>query len=182
MSMQDIQGYYRVANSARQYYNRVTNKEEPETDKDKDDGTFSTVSKIGKSLSDISKVSFQFDKNSGMKLAGVINNPLEASLKELTPAMKEYAEMIKISTVLHKSGVDTAIKRLKTNYPDYELDIQNSTDHYAIIKKPSGKVIIAFRGTDPKHRIKSGLGKGAKEPWMWIAMQGGVKIYSRSIK
>jgi hypothetical protein len=173
MSVQDIQGYYRAASSAREYYNRVTNKEEPQKDKDKDDGTFSTVSKIGSKIGDISKVSFSFDKSSGVKIAGMINNPLEASLTELTPAMKEYAEMVKISTVLHKSGAETAIKRLKTNHPDYELDVANSTDHYAIVKKPNGKVIIGFRGTDPGAKIKSGLGKGAREPWMWIAMQGG---------
>ena len=28
MSVQDIQAYYRTANSAREYYNRVTNKQE----------------------------------------------------------------------------------------------------------------------------------------------------------
>jgi len=173
MSIQDVQNYMRAAGSARQFYDKLTNKQEAETDKDKDDGTFSTVSKIGKSLGDISKVSFSFDKSSGVKIAGMTGNPLEASLTELTPAMKEYAEMVKISTVLHKSGVDTAVKRLKTNHPDYELDVQNSTDHYAIIKKPNGKVIIGFRGTDPKSKIKSGLGKGMKEPIMWLAMQGG---------
>ena len=174
MSVQDIQGYFRAANTAREYYNRVTNKEEPQKDKDDDkDGTFSTVSKIGKSLGDISKVSFQFDTSSGVKIAGMAGNPLEASLTELTPAMKEYAEMVKISTELHKHGAETAEKRLKTNYPDYELDVANSTDHYAIVKKPNGKVIIGFRGTDPKAKIKSGIGTGAREPWMWIAMQGG---------
>ena len=102
MSAQDVQSYYRAANSAREYYNRVTNKEEPQKDKDdKDDGTFSTVSKIGKSLSDISKVSFSFDKSSGVKIAGMIGNPLEASLKELTPAMKEYAEIVKVLSLIH---------------------------------------------------------------------------------
>ena len=139
MSVQDIQGYYRAANSAREYYNRVTNKEEPQ--KEDDNGTFATVSKIGSKIGDISKVSFSFDKSAGVKIAGMIGNPLEASLTELTPAMREYAEMVKVSTVLHKEGVQTAIKRLKTNYPDYELDVANSTDHYAIVKKPNGKII-----------------------------------------
>jgi hypothetical protein len=185
MSFEDVQNYMRAANSAREFYNSVTQKqEEPEKkeeaqkEDDKDDeGTFATAKKVGTAAKDVydaaSKVTFSFDRNSGVKLAGMIDNPLEASLKQLSPAMKEYAEMIKVSTELHKYGVDTAIKRLKTNHSDYELDVVNSTDHYAIIKKPNGKVIVAFRGTDPKNRIKSGLGKGAKEPWMWIAMQGG---------
>ena len=173
MSVEDVQGYFRAANSAREYYNRVTNKQE-ETDKEDDgDGTFATIGKIGSKIGDLSKVSFSFDKSGGVKIAGMIGNPLEASLKELTPQMKEYAEMVKVSSVLHKKGVDTAIKRLKTTYPDYELDVANSTDHYAIIKKPNGKVIIGFRGTDPGAKIKSGLGKGVIEPIMWINMQGG---------
>jgi hypothetical protein len=173
MSVQDVQNYMQAANSAREYYNKVTQKQEEPEKKDDKDGTFSTVSKIGSKIGELSKVKFSFDKSSGVKIAGMVGNPLNASLTELTPAMKEYAEMVKVSTVLHKSGVDAAIKRLKTNHPDYELDVANSTDHYAIIKKPNNKIIVSFRGTDPKNKIKTGIGKGAREPWMWIAMQGG---------
>jgi hypothetical protein len=47
MSVQDAQYYFRAANSAREYYNRVTNKQEEKDKEDDGDGTFATIGKIG---------------------------------------------------------------------------------------------------------------------------------------
>lgn len=173
---QDIQQYIRAGQQARDYYNRnSTQQEVKKEDEEEGKANFATV---GKSLSDvISKAKqpvFSFDKSSGVKIAGAISNPMEASLKTLNPKMKEYAEMVQISSTFHKQGLDKAKARLNAFDKNYTLDTDLTTDHYAVIKKPDGKIIIAFRGTDPKAKIKSGLGKNiASEPLQWIAIQAG---------
>lgn len=147
------------------------NKEE-----EKDDATFTTIGKsLGDVISKAKQPTFGFDKSSGVKIAGAISNPLQSTLKELSPLHKEYAEMVKVSTTFHKQGLDAAKKRLNEFNKGYTLDTDLTNDNYAVIKKPNGKAIVAFRGTDPKAKIQSGLGKGFNEPLQWIALQVGTE-------
>ena len=176
---QDIQSYVRAGQQARDYYNKNTTKPEVKKDtKDKeDDATFATVGKsLGDVISKAKQPTFGFDKSSGVKIAAAISNPLQSTLKELSPLHREYAEMVKISTVFHKQGPEAAKKRLNEFNKGYTLDTDLTNDNYAVVKKPDGKIIVAFRGTDPKAKIKSGLGKGiAYEPLQWIALQVGTE-------
>ena len=173
--MQEIQQYARMGQQARDYYNRNSTQQEVKKEDKEEGANFATV---GKSFADVvskaKQPTFSFDKSSGVKIAGAISNPMEASLKTLNPKMKEYAEMVQISSTFHKQGLDKAKARLNAFDKNYTLDTDLTTDHYAVIKKPDGKAIIAFRGTDPKAKIKSGLGKNiATEPLQWIAIQAG---------
>lgn len=60
---------------------------------------------------------------------------------------------------------------MQLNSPNYELDIELSNDEYIVAKsKETGKIEIAFRGTDPNAKIKSGNLKGFREPVMWAAI------------
>jgi len=176
---QDIQSYIRAGQQARDYYNKNTTKSEVKKDKKEkeDDATFATVGKsLGDVISKSKQPTFGFDKSSGVKIAGAISNPLQSTLKELSPLHKEYAEMVKVSTTFHKQGLEAAKKRLNEFNKGYTLDTDLTNDNYAVITKPDGKAIVAFRGTDPKAKIRSGLGKGiAYEPLQWIALQVGTE-------
>ena len=148
-----------------------------EDDERDQDANFAT---IGKSLGDVISKAKQprltfdsFSASSGVKIAGAFSNPLQASMKGLTPRMKEMAEMIKVSTIFHKEGLESAKKRLRQFNKGYLLDTELTTDAYAVIQKPNGKVIVSFRGTDPHAKIQSGLGKGRAEPLMWLPIQAG---------
>ena len=176
---QDIQSYIQAGQQARDYYNKNTTKSEVKKDKKEkeDDATFATVGKsLGDVISKSKQPTFGFDKSSGVKIAGAISNPLQSTLKELSPLHKEYAEMVKVSTTFHKQGLEAAKKRLNEFNKGYTLDTDLTNDNYAVITKPDGKAIVAFRGTDPKAKIRSGLGKGiAYEPLQWIALQVGTE-------
>ena len=174
--MQEIQQYARLGQQAKQYYDR--NSTQPEVKKEeKDEKEGADFATVGKSFADlISKAkqpTFSFDKSGGVKIAGAIGNPLQPSLKTLNPKMKEYAEMVQISSTFHKKGLNAAKQRLNAFDKNYTLDTDLTTDQYAVIRKPDGKAIISFRGTDPKAKIKSGLGKGVIEPLQWILIQSG---------
>ena len=134
------------------------------TDDDEREAQDANFATIGKSLGDVISKAKQprltFDMSSGVKIAGAISNPLQASMKGLTPRMKEMAELIKVSTIFHKEGLESAQKRLRQFNKGYVLDTELTTDAYAVIQKPNGKVIVSFRGTDPHAKIQSGLGKG----------------------
>ena len=119
------------------------------------------------------RLNFQFDKSFGNKLAGMVGNPLKPTLKELNTNQKELAEMIKVGTVYDKKGANEAIKRLNDNLPNYTLDAELSNSNYIVVKKPNGKIVVAFRGTNLSGKIKSGLGKGLNETWEWLFIQSG---------
>ncbi len=85
---QDIQSYIRAGQQARDYYNKNTTKSEVKKDKKEkeDDATFATVGKsLGDVISKSKQPTFGFDKSSGVKIAGAISNPLQSTLKELSP-------------------------------------------------------------------------------------------------
>ena len=188
--MEDVNQAIRQAQLARNYYQRNTGKkleekkeekkEEKEEEKKDSDQVTTTAKKLGelgKSAMDVIKKAkephFTFDKSTGAKIAGMIDNPLKASINELSPIAKEYAEIVKISTLIHKEGMFPAKRRLTKTYPGYTIDEELSTDHYAVVKKPNGKIVIGFRGTDPTNTIKSGIGKGMWESVQWLFIQGG---------
>lgn len=93
---------------------------------------------------------------------------IKASLKQMPLQEKARAELVKTSSVLQKEGLEAAQKRMKLNSPEYELDLDLSTDEYIVAKsKESGGIEVAFRGTDPEAKIKSGFKAGSLEPVMW---------------
>ena len=143
---------------ARIYYNTITG------DRDDTDGTFASAT---------IPLTFKFDQSFGNKLSGMINNPLRPTLKELNSNQKELAELIKVGTVYDKKGPNEAIKRLNDNLPNYTLDAELSNSNYVVVRKPSGKIVVAFRGTNPSGKIKSGIGKGLAEPVEWLMIQSG---------
>ena len=60
------------------------------------------------------------------------------------------------------------------NAPEYEIDTKVSTEDYIVARhQQTGKHVIAFRGTNPTGKIKSGLLKGVHEPIMWPAILAG---------
>ena len=138
----------------RAYYNTITG------NKDDDDGS---------NL----RLNFQFDKSFGNKLSGMVGNPLKPTLTEINANQKELAEIIKVGTVYDKKGANEAIKRLNDNLPNYTLDAELSNSNYVVVKKPNGKIIVGFRGTNLGGKIKSGIGKGRAEPWEWLFIQSG---------
>tara|TARA_R110000782_G_scaffold2310_3_gene9012 strand:+ start:748 stop:2523 length:1776 start_codon:yes stop_codon:yes gene_type:complete len=110
-------------------------------------------------------------KHSTLPVIQTLKNPLKASLKEMPADAKQRAELVKTSSVLQQKGLQAAQKRMQLNSPNYELDIELSNDEYIVAKsKETGKIEIAFRGTDPNAKIKSGNLKGFREPVMWAAI------------
>ena len=179
--MEDVNQAFRQIQQARNYYQRNTTKKLEEKEEKKDSDQTTTTAKklgeLGKSAVDVIKKAkephFTFDKSTGTKIGAMIDNPLKASINELSPIAKEYAEIVKISTLIHKEGMFPAKRRLSKTYPGYTIDEELSTDHYAVVKKPNGKIVIGFRGTDPKAKIQTGIGKGMNEPIQWLFIQAG---------
>ena len=132
---------------------------------------YNTVQSIGNKLSSAS-TTYQMSKvlNKHAYIAGVsaFDNPLAATITDMPTLSKQRAELVKTSSVLQKDGITSASKRMELNSPNYELDVNASTDTYVVAKnKTTNLYEIAFRGTDPKAKIKSGIGKGLPEPIMW---------------
>lgn len=110
-------------------------------------------------------------KHSVLPALQTLKNPLQASLKEMPLDAKQRAELVKTSSVLQKEGLEAAKERMQLNSPNYELDTELSNDEYIVARsKETGKIEIAFRGTDPNAKIKSGNLKGFREPVMWAAI------------
>ena len=110
----------------------------------------------------------KFKSYSATTIASRIGNPLKPSITELPTDAKQLAELVKVSAVWEKRGLAKAKQRLELNSPGYTLDTELSTPEHIVVKNPQGKVTVAFRGTNPKSTIKSGIGKGILEPIMWL--------------
>ena len=121
----------------------------------------------------MSGVSPMINKNSINKFTGIsagqtFSNPLKASISEMPLQARQRAELVKTSSVLQQQGLEAATKRMAINSPNYEfLPTASTPDYIAVRNKMSGKIEIAFRGTDPTAKITSGYGKGLLEPVMW---------------
>ena len=114
------------------------------------------------------KLSDVMNRHAYVAPSTVFQNPLKASISEMPQLAKQRAELVKTSSVLQQEGLDIAIKRMETNSPNYEFIPEASTAEYVVARnKTTGLHEIAFRGTDPTAKIKSGYGKGLPEPVMW---------------
>ena len=102
-----------------------------------------------------------------------VNNPLTASMNELSSAQATSAELVKLSSVFHEKGAEAVRVRAERTLPGYTIDFDLTDDHALIAMNPKGKLEVAFRGTDPGHKIKSGFLKGMPEPIMWPSVWGG---------
>jgi hypothetical protein len=163
----EYQQYIQLADKALHYYNNNVDKEEEEDDTTLITGIRQTPTpKFGKML--------------GAKLGGQIINPIKPTLKEIPQEAKELAELVKISAVWDKLGKEEALKRLATTKKGYTIDPELSNADYITFITPQDKVIVAFRGTNPKGKIKRGIGKGALEPLQWINVATGTEqIYEQ---
>ena len=135
-------------------------------------GKFAAVSDTLKGSYKLSDV---MNRHAYIAPSTVLQNPLKASISEMPKLARERAELVKTSSVLQQKGLDAAIKRMETNSPNYEFIPEASTAEYVVAKnKTTGLNEIAFRGTDPTYKIKSGYGKGLPEPVMWpTILKGG---------
>ncbi len=113
-------------------------------------------------------ISNSINKFTAISAGQTFSNPLEASISEMPLQARQRAELVKTSSVLKSDGLEAAAKRMATNSPKYEfLPTASTPDYIAVRNKMSGKIEIAFRGTDPTAKITSGYGKGLPEPAMW---------------
>ncbi len=108
------------------------------------------------------------NKFTAISAGQTFSNPLKASISEMPLQARQRAELVKTSSVLKSDGLEAAAKRMKINSPNYEfLPTASTPDYIAVRNKMSGKIELAFRGTDPTAKITSGYGKGLPEPIMW---------------
>ena len=96
-----------------------------------------------------------------------VKNPLTPSMNELSSEQATSAELVKLSSVFHKEGAEATRLRAERTLPGYTIDFDLTDDHVLMAMNPRGKLEVAFRGTDPFHKIQSGFGKGLPEPAMW---------------
>jgi len=75
-------------------------------------------------------------------------NP-ETNLPEtLSQEEIDYAKLNKASDVFYKNGLDTANDYLRDNNLNYKIDPELSTGEGLVLQKPTGKTVVAYRGTD----------------------------------
>ncbi len=95
-------------------------------------------------------------------------DPLIPTISEMPKIARERSELVKTSSVLQQQGLEAAKKRMSLNSPDFTLIEEASTRDYIVARNNrTGKIELAFRGTDPVAKIQSGFGKGLPEPAMW---------------
>jgi len=174
--------YYQIGQNVKKsydYYKRNTEPTEQPTDVPPEEEEQATIFGVGKlaygTVKKAPDINFMFNKSSGVRLAGQIGNPLKPTLNEIPREAQELAELVKVSAVWEKEGQEAALRRLATNSPGYTIDPQLSNTERIVAIKPNGKVVVAFRGTNPKAKIKSGIGKGFYEPLMWLAIETGTE-------
>ena len=84
------------------------------------------------------------------------------------------AEFVEGSSLRHKHGDFAEAKKRLSRFPDWQIDTSLSTDNALVMNKiGTREAVVAFRGTDPDGRIKSGIAKGMKEPWFWGGVLSG---------
>lgn len=108
-----------------------------------------------------------------------LNNPTKANIIEMQPTAKLNAELVNLSEIYHKSNLDiikanAELNKINARYDtDYKID-QHLSNHEAVVVFDELKnSIISYRGTDINNAIKSGLGKGLKEPTIWTGVLTG---------
>ena len=160
----EYESYLHLANKAQQYYNNNVGQEEDE------DTTLISGVRQGPA----------FGKLLGAKIAKQFADPIKPTLNQIPQDAQELAELVKISSTWDKLGQDEALKRLATTKKGYTIDPELSNSDYITVIKPNGKVIVAFRGTNPTGTIKTGLGKGTIEPLQWLNVGTGTEqIYDQ---
>lgn len=104
-------------------------------------------------------------------------NPLEASTDRLNVRQSTSAELVQLSHVFHKKGMEATKERAERTLPGYEIDFDLTDDHMLVARNPRGKLEVAFRGTDPSvsNVIKDGKVTGVYEPLMWVPVLHGVQ-------
>lgn len=108
------------------------------------------------------------NKYTGTALGQALSKPHLPTIDKLPDMVKQRAELIKVSNQINKKGMAAGLRRMEKVSPTFTLDPQLSTTEYVVaINKTTGKVEIAFRGTEFFGKIKSGFGKGLPEPIMW---------------
>ena len=165
--MGEYESYLQLANKAQQYYTKNVGQDEEQDDTTLVTGIRQTpIGKFGQSLAP--------------KLAKQIADPIRPTLKDIPDEAKELAELVKISSTWDKLGRDEALKRLATTKKGYTIDPVLSNSDYITVIKPNGKVVVAFRGTNPSGTIKTGFGKGIIEPLQWLNVGTGTEqIYDQ---
>ena len=106
--------------------------------------------------------------------------PFQPTIKELPDSVKMKAEMVKLSTVWEQAeikgldGLTRANERLKTLKLDAKILPEYSNSEFVALEFPNGEVKVAFRGTNPSSKVKSGKYAGRIEPnyWKEIAFTG----------
>ena len=108
------------------------------------------------------------NKFTGTALGQALSKPHLPTIDKLPDMVKQRAELVKVSNVINKKGMSAGIRRMEKVSPGFTLDPQLSTTEYVVaINNTTGKVEIAFRGTEFGGKIKSGFGQGLPEPIMW---------------
>lgn len=109
-----------------------------------------------------------------------VDLPFQPTIKELPNDVKMKAEMVKLSTVWEQAevkgldGLSRANQRLKTIGLDAKILPEYSNSEFVTLEFPNGEVKVAFRGTNPSSKVKSGKYAGRIEPnyWKEIAFTG----------
>jgi len=99
------------------------------------------------------------------RLSGTIasraTNPIKATITSLPTKAKLYAELVKVSTLYDKDGLEAAKARMKTTAPEYSIDTRLSTvDYIVATSAKTGKSVVAFRGTNPMGKNQERAAQG----------------------
>ena len=91
------------------------------------------------------------------------------SLTQIPERAKLLSNLIKVSDLYNTKGYNEAEKYFNKLNSGYSID-KNLSNTEGVVFYKGNKAIIAFRGTEPLGKIKSGLGKGMIEPLMWSSV------------
>lgn len=110
-----------------------------------------------------------------LRLGRFGNQMARISVERDTPTLNSVpqeqiilAEFVEGSSLRHKHGGFAEAEKRLSKFPDWQIDKSLSTDNALVMNKiGTQEAVVAFRGTDPKGKIQSGLAKGAREPAFW---------------
>jgi len=108
----------------------------------------------------------------GNQMARMVVERDVASISEMPSNSKLMAEFVEISNIRNKKGWAEAQQRLDATKSGYSMDKSLSNNEGVVFVK-DGKAVVAFRGTNPTQKIKSGVGKGLPEAVIWLGIVGG---------